>query len=329
MESPSRKWKVAWWGLIIVGCSSLSCAVGYQYLELRRLREELQGRTMASEAMRGVYEGEIQDALGYYLELLGGTKRNLLTYQFEGGVTVRFGRHWCAFDCEDSQDFEARRKLMETIAPKVIPGCWMVMPRIEEEWKSFSQSSASGGRLHQFTDSQTGNTIYVAFRFQDNASTIDIRWQDLGPASMPVATNDGGKGAVEIDDRLIGEWEHVFKKDEKYPAGDLFPAGTKVVIRFRGDGTLTSTTFSPDGKQARVERRWRVEYTFPNTKQSFALHRIDIEPQVPSSGSIWMPDVVHLVDHDRINIQGPADVQSFEYTRAVSSEGKARATDEK
>lgn len=184
MESPSRKWTVAWWGLIIVVCSSLSCAVGFQYLEVRRLRKELQGRTMASEVMRGVYDAEVRDALGYYLELLGGTKLNSITYHFEGGVTVRFGRHWCAFDCDDSLDSDARRKLMKTIAPKVVPGCWMVMQRIEEEWKSFMQSVADGGRLHQFTDSQTGYTIYVAFRSQGKLSTIDIRWQDMGPALM-------------------------------------------------------------------------------------------------------------------------------------------------
>lgn len=183
MYSISRTWKLARCGLI-VACFSLLCAVVYQQFELRRLREELQGKTLAFEAMRAGFKGEIDEALGYYLEALGGTKRNSITYQFKGGVSVRCGRHWCAFDCEDSQDFEVRRKLMETIAPKVIPGCWMVMPRIEEEWKSFSQSTGNVGGLHQFTDSQTGNLIYVALRSQGTASTIDIRWHDMGPALM-------------------------------------------------------------------------------------------------------------------------------------------------
>jgi len=136
----------------------------------------------------------------------------------------------------------------------------------------------------------------------------------IKPNQAAEATNDGGKGAVELDDRLIGEWEHVFKKDEKYPAGDLFPSGTKSVIRFGGDGTSTAMTFSPDGTEYRVERRWRVEYTFPNTKESFLVWRTEIGNS-PEAGS-GISDVVQIIDNDTITIQSPVDLQPFEYQKS-------------
>ncbi len=138
-------------------------------------------------------------------------------------------------------------------------------------------------------------------------------------------TEDLESGQGQLDDRLIGQWEHIVTEDEKYPAGkdSLFPPGTKSIFRFESDGILTTTTVSTDRKETHLKRRWRVKYTFPNTKDSFLLKRRDLETPYPSVGT-WMSDVVHFIDSDTITIQGPIDIQPFKYKRQLISETESR-----
>ncbi len=136
---------------------------------------------------------------------------------------------------------------------------------------------------------------------------------------------DSGTSQGELDDRLIGEWEHVFNEDDVYPAGkeSIYPPGTISVIRFGADGVQIATSFFPNGEEKQLKRRWRVEYTFPNTRDSFQLKRQDLDSSSPAA-EVWILDVVHFVDTDSITLQSPVDIQPFVYTRRLVSEVTSR-----
>lgn len=136
---------------------------------------------------------------------------------------------------------------------------------------------------------------------------------------------DAATGQSELDDRLFGEWEHVFKEDEAYPAGknSLYPPGMISVIRFSADGVQIATSFFPNGEEKQLQRRWRVEYTFPDTRDSFQVWRQDLDSSLQPV-NIWWNDVVHVLDANTITIQGPADIQAFVYKRRVSFESKGQ-----
>jgi hypothetical protein len=144
-----------------------------------------------------------------------------------------------------------------------------------------------------------------------------------GAQSVPAPANvtngqarDDKPDADLLDRRLIGEWEHTFAEGEPCPAGALFPPGTRVVLEFHADGTLTATTHSLDQKKIEVKRTWRVVDTFPDDESRFSIQRQDVEgPAGAFSPGATVFDVINFLDDDLVTIQAPADVKPFEYRR--------------
>ena len=185
MDSPSARYRIGWRTLILAFLvfGGLTGLATYQYFEVRRLNTEALGRTLAAEATQASFDAEMAKAWGHYLEALGGSKHpNGDGYEFEGGIRVRAGRNWCAFDFVDTHDSNARKQLMNTLAPEIVLGSNLIMPRIDAEWQSLLQSSNGEPKEHRFVDDGgSGFPMSVYLRYRPDAHTIIIRWAGSAP----------------------------------------------------------------------------------------------------------------------------------------------------
>lgn len=180
MDSPSAKSRIGWRTLILASLLLGSLAVAaYQYFELRRRDAEVLGRKLAAEATQGGFDWEMGKAWGYYLEALGGSKHpnSGVLYEFEGGISVMATRNFCAFYFVDTHDPSALKQLMNTIAPKIVLGSSLIMPRVDAEWESLLQASNGEPKERRFIDDGgSGFPMDVYLRHESNSQCIIIRW---------------------------------------------------------------------------------------------------------------------------------------------------------
>jgi hypothetical protein len=149
----------------------LSCALVYLCLQVQRLRAEVRNAKAEKRGAASSFMAEWKKAWGHHLESLGGRNDFRGGYQFDGGVTVRVGLHWCAFDCEEMMSHGARKAIIEKIAASVVQLAFNEAEEIEKQWQLFSALSQAGSREKHFSLAWAE----VSFYCHNNASTIEIR----------------------------------------------------------------------------------------------------------------------------------------------------------
>ncbi|MDB5340263.1 MAG: hypothetical protein JWN70_5882 [Planctomycetaceae bacterium] len=113
-------------GLLVVGAVS-----GYQYAQWSTVADSDHGVIRMAEL-------ELMRIWGCYIEALGGVPSGG-DFEFEGKNRVNAIYRQCVFKFTKESDADLRKKLMNTIAPKVVLGVDSeLIDQVEVEWNRFA-----------------------------------------------------------------------------------------------------------------------------------------------------------------------------------------------